>query len=147
MTSKNNALIEQMIEKINRIKMYHRSEDAKQQGGRGTGFVLTYLYYHGNQALPSELGQKMNVSTPRVTAILNELEARGLITRSISPEDRRNINVMLSDKGRQVVEERLSKQRKSIQLLVERLDEADVKAFLRVLDVLDSLMEERGCGI
>lgn len=147
MEDKSQSLVEEIIENINRIKMYRRSEDARQQGGRGTGFVMSYLYYNGNKSLPSELGQRMNVSTPRVTAILNELEAQGLITRSISPEDRRNIYVMLSDKGEQLAEEKTLQQQKNIRLLVERLDEEDIHAFIRVLKVLDELVVEKGWGI
>lgn len=143
----NKILVGEIIEKINHIKMYHRSEDARQQGGRGTGYILSYLHYNGDKVLPSELGKMMKVTTPRVTAILNELEAQGLITRSISPEDRRNIYVMLSDKGKQLVQEKISQQQKNVRLLVERLDEDDVRAFIRVLKVLDALIEEEGWGI
>lgn len=142
MDNKNQALIEEIIDRINHIKMRRRTEEAKQQGGRGTSYILSYLYYNGNKALPSELGKKMNVTTPRVTAILNELEERELITRTISPEDRRNVYVMLSEKGNQVVQEKLLRQKKNIKLLVERLEKDDVKAFVRVLKVLDELMDE-----
>ncbi len=147
MESKSQPLIEEIIDEINHIKMYRRSEDVKQQGGRGTGYVLSYLYYNGNKVLPSELGKMMNVTTSRVTAILNELEAEELITRSISPEDRRNVYVMLSDKGNQVVQKKLLQQQKNIQLLVERLTQEDTGAFLRVLKVLEEIIAEHGWGI
>lgn len=147
MENKNQTIIEEIIDKINRIKMYQRSEDAKQQGGRGTGFVMSYLYYNDNKALPSELSKMMNVTTSRVTAILNDLESQGLISRSISKEDRRNVYVMLSDKGNQLVEEKLLQQQKNIGLLVDRVAEEDLEAFIRVLKVLDEIMGEQGWGI
>jgi DNA-binding MarR family transcriptional regulator len=143
MEHKHQPLIDEIINKINRIRIRRHTEDVRQQGGRGTGFVLSYLYYNDNRALPSELGKMMHVSTPRVTAILNELDAQDLITRSISKEDRRNIYVALSDKGKQLVQAKISRQKKNIQLLVERLDEEDARAFLRALDVLDQLMGEQ----
>jgi len=142
MENKDQHLIEEIIDKINQIKMYRHSEDVRQAGGRGTGYVLSYLYYNGNKVLPSELSKMMNVTTPRVTAILNELEAQNLIIRSISPEDRRNVYVMLSDKGNQLVQKKIMRQKKSIHLLVERLEEGDVEAFLRVLKVLEEIMAE-----
>lgn len=147
MDNKNQLLIDEIIDKINHIKMHRRSEDVKQLGGRGTGFVMSYLYYNGNKVLPSELSKMMNVTTSRVTAILNEMEAHELIIRSISPEDRRNVYVMLSDKGNQVVQEKLLNQQKSINLLVERLDEGDVKAFLRILNVLEEIVAEQEWSI
>ncbi|NMA66506.1 MAG: winged helix-turn-helix transcriptional regulator [Clostridiaceae bacterium] len=147
MENKNQTIVEEIIDIINQIKMYRHSEDAKQPGGRGTGYVLSYLYYNGDKVLPSELSKMMNVTTPRVTAILNELEAGDLIIRSISPEDRRNVYVMLSDKGNQVVQQKLLQQQKSIHLLAERLDVEDVKAFLRVLKVLEKIIAEKGWSI
>lgn len=146
MKDKNQPLIEEIIEKINRIKMRRRSRLERKHEGRGAGYVLSYLYYNGNKVLPSELGKMMNVTTPRVTAILNNLEAQDLIIRSISPEDRRNIYITLSNKGYKVVKERLLRQRKDIQLLVEHLNEEDVHAFIRVLDAIYRLMDEQGWG-
>ena len=88
----------------------------------------------------------MNVSTPRVTAILNKLEAKNLIIRTISPEDRRNVFITLSEQGRQIVEEKKAQQEKNIQTLVERLKSDDVEAFIRVLKEIDTIIEQQGWG-
>ncbi len=140
-------LIEDILKKVNHLKMHRRYESPRhgrgmKHGGKGHGFILAYLYYNGDKVQPSELGHKMDVSTPRVTAILNEMEDQGLIRRSISPENRRNIYVTLSDKGRKLFLEKLSRQRENIQLLLDRLDESDIQALIRILDVLDNIMSE-----
>lgn len=98
--------------------MQRRSADAHQKTGRGVGFVFSYLYYNGDKVIPSELGKIMNITTPRVTAILNKLKAKGLIARTISPEDRRNVFITLSDQGRKIVEETKALQQQTVQTLV-----------------------------
>ena len=147
MDNNKHTYVEEIIEHINHLKMQRRSVDSQQKTGRGFGFVLSYLYYNDTNVIPSELGKIMHVSTPRVTAILNKLEAKNLIERKISPEDRRNVFITLSDQGRKVVEEKKAQQQQNIQTLVDRLDEKDVEAFLRVLKTLDTIIDEQGFGL
>lgn len=147
MDNKKHAQVEEIIDHLNHFTMLRRSADAQKKTGRGIGFVLSYLYYNGDKIIPSELGKIMNVTTPRVTAILNKLEAKGLIARTISPEDRRNVFITLSDQGRKVVEEKKALQQQTVQTLVDRLNEKDVEAFLRVLKTLDGVIDEQGWGL
>lgn len=143
----NTVYIEEITQQINHLKMQRRSSESKHKTGRGSGFILSYLYYNGNEVIPSELGKAMNVSTPRITAILNKLETKQLIVRTISPEDRRNVFISLSKQGKQLVEEQLLQQQKFIQTLVERLDKEDVEAFIRVLNTLEIIIDEQGWGL
>lgn len=143
----NTVYIEEIIQQINHLKMQRRSSESNHKTGRGSGFILSYLYYNGNEVIPSELGKAMNVSTPRITAILNKLETKQLIVRTISPEDRRNVLISLSHQGKQIVEEQLLQQQKFIQTLVERLNKEDVEAFIRVLNTLEIIIDEQGWGL
>ena len=106
--------------------------------------VLSYLYDNDTNVIPSELGKMMNVSTPRITTILNKLEAKNLIERKISPEDRRNVFITLSNEGRKMAAEKKAQQEKLIQTLVSRVDEQDIQAFIRVLDALEIVIDEQG---
>lgn len=142
----NHRYVEEIIKQFNHLKVQSRKTATHQKVGRGAGFVLTYLYNQDENVIPSEIGRQMNVSTPRVTAILNKLEAKNLIIRTISPEDRRNVFITLSEQGRQIVEEKKAQQEKNIQTLVERLKSDDVEAFIRVLKEIDTIIEQQGWG-
>lgn len=142
----NHRYVEEIIKQFNHLKVQRRKAANHQKAGRGAGFVLTYLYNQDENVIPSEIGRQMNVSTPRVTAILNKLEAKNLIIRTISPEDRRNVFITLSEQGRQIVEEKKAQQEKNIQTLVERLKSDDVEAFIRVLKEIDTIIEQQGWG-
>ncbi|MGP6145909.1 MarR family winged helix-turn-helix transcriptional regulator [Jeotgalibaca sp. A122] len=136
-----NTPVTEILTHINRLKLQRQSQ---QKTGRGTGIVLSYLYDNDTNVIPSELGKMMNVSTPRITTILNKLEAKNLIERNISPEDRRNVFITLSDEGRKIAAEKKAQQEKLIQTLVSRVDEQDIQAFIRVLDALEIVIDEQG---
>lgn len=57
----------------------------------------------GASATPKELATQMGVAQGTVTALLDKLQALGLITRQRSDTDRRQMNVVLTDAGRAAV--------------------------------------------
>src|SRR5690606_20712338 len=52
----------------------------------------------------SELSKVMRVTSPTVTQLVNGLEDRGLVERSIDPDDRRSIRVTLTQEGEAVIQ-------------------------------------------
>jgi DNA-binding MarR family transcriptional regulator len=59
---------------------------------------------HGLGAVSiSRLSAEMSLSQATVTTILDRLEARGLVCRRRSEEDKRVVNALLTDKGEQVL--------------------------------------------
>lgn len=53
---------------------------------------------------PGLLAREMELSPSRLTRILDVLEGRGLITRKLSDTDRRNISVVMTEKGAELIE-------------------------------------------
>ncbi|HOF84561.1 MAG TPA: MarR family transcriptional regulator [Treponemataceae bacterium] len=53
---------------------------------------------------PGHIARELELSPSRLSRVLDVLEQRGLITRTISPEDRRNIAVSLTETGTELVE-------------------------------------------
>lgn len=62
------------------------------------------LLGHGS-AVASALASKLAVSPPSVTAIVDGLVARGLVSRQSDGGDRRRVTHALTDKGRRVLSE------------------------------------------
>jgi long-chain acyl-CoA synthetase len=64
--------------------------------------VLGFLA-QGNEAA-SVLAEKLAVSRPSITGVVDGLVARGLVQRSADPADRRRVGHDLTDEGRHVIE-------------------------------------------
>lgn len=66
----------------------------------GSDVMLTLRRQGRGQTLcPSELAKEMMLSTSAMTNRLDRLEKRGLITRTMDPNDRRGLRIELSDEG------------------------------------------------
>ncbi|MBN2070575.1 MAG: MarR family transcriptional regulator [Candidatus Krumholzibacteriota bacterium] len=52
-----------------------------------------------------EIGQRLGITPGGVTRIISGLEKQGIVIRKISSEDRRNIDVDLTQKGMKIVED------------------------------------------
>ena len=127
------SIVDELVELTHRVRRGGRRADARAKSmGGANGFVLRHLRERGESS-PSGLRDALGVSTPRVTAILNDLEERGLVTRIASETDHRRVSVRLTAKGRTAIDERLSELRKQIKGLVEQVGEEDAKALVRIL--------------
>jgi len=56
---------------------------------------------------PSSLAEKVGVTRATMTGLLDGLEQKGLVKRLAYPEDRRKVNIRLTETGRQVLDEML----------------------------------------
>ena len=65
--------------------------------------VLEALYHKGDMTV-GQVQRKILSSTGTMPVIVKNLEKRGLITRTISPEDRRQVILSLTDEGRSPIE-------------------------------------------
>ena len=57
---------------------------------------------------PGQLGNQTMVTSGTITNRVDRLEERGLVRRERDPSDRRGVRVVLTDKGRTVVDEALT---------------------------------------
>lgn len=64
---------------------------------------LRHLAHHG-VTTPGNLARQVALSQATVTGILDRLERRGLVYRERDRVDRRKVNIVLTDEGRELVE-------------------------------------------
>lgn len=62
--------------------------------------ILTLLYKQRAPMTQNELSKELNLSRQTVTSVVDSLEARGLVTRSIAEGDRRSRVISLTEQGR-----------------------------------------------
>ena len=107
----------------------------KNNGESVRAFVMHNLERSGSLS-PTELRDALGVTGPRVTAILHELEAQGLIRRETAPEDRRSVAIFLTEQGKAEVLRHRERRRRRIEQLSERIGPEDTRALARILRAL-----------
>ena len=106
---------------------HRRGED-----GASVGAALELLYRAGESS-PGEIARALDVSGPRVTALLSELERHGLVARRTADGDRRSHRAALTAEGRRRIEEKRAARRAHVAAVVAAVGRDDAEAWLRVL--------------
>lgn len=70
-------------------------------------FGVIEALYHLGPLQPGELAAKILKSSGNMTTVIDNLEKRGLVHRQRRDDDRRKVDILLSDEGKRVVEEML----------------------------------------
>lgn len=86
----------------------------------------------------SRIHQDLHISKPAVSQALNSLEKKGYIVRSIDPDDRRKITVMVTTSGAAELE---TAKRYYDEVLGEILNRFGIENTETLLTLLDHLME------
>ncbi|MGN1050892.1 MAG: MarR family winged helix-turn-helix transcriptional regulator [Acutalibacteraceae bacterium] len=98
----------------------------------GEMFVMNFLFLNNRTAYPKDLSKNMEVSTARIATILNSLEKRGLITRTIDKSDNRQVIVCLTEAGFKTIKKKRLDMRKKLADTLERLGPHDASEFIRI---------------
>jgi DNA-binding MarR family transcriptional regulator len=61
--------------------------------------IMSTLFRNGGEMTPSEIAESVFREKNSVTAVINTLERQGVVRREPSPDDRRSVKVVITDKG------------------------------------------------
>ena len=107
----------------------------------GTFLALNCLANNQQEVHPKELSQKMAVSSARIAALLNHMEKEGLILRKADPKDNRQIVILLTDRGKQLIKQ---KREEVVNIMADTLEELgpeEAEAYLRIqMKIIRSFM-------
>lgn len=90
----------------------------------------------------ADLSELLEMSRPSITRILNGLEKRGLITRTIDPNDRRSINIGLTEAGTEALKLANRKILNFAERVVESLGESDTDKLIALIERLTMIYEK-----
>jgi DNA-binding MarR family transcriptional regulator len=88
-----------------------------------------------------ELADALGMHAPRLVALIDDLEARGLVERQRDPRDRRNYAISLTDAGRRALRELSAVAREHERALTATLDDAERE---KLASLLRRIAEEQG---
>lgn len=99
---------------------------------RGELFVLNYLNMNKKVVHPKELSEKMAVSTARIASLLNRLEEKGLVQRYLDQDDNRQVIVLLTEKGRQEIQQSRTEVISYVRTMLEEIGPEDAETYVRI---------------
>lgn len=109
---------------------------------KGEHCILKKLYFNVEPMRPSELASEMGMTKGRISTILNSLEKNEQVFRDIDKNNRRNVIVKITEKGKtRIIEEMKELQEKAINAF-EKLGEKDSREFARLVIKLFQLLNE-----
>jgi len=109
---------------------------------QGELFVLYHIASHGFKTMPGIISKEMNVSSARVAAALNNLEQKGLVTRHINAEDRRQIVVEITEAGKDFVSSHRRLILSQVSKVLRHLGEEDSQHLVRIIAKLVPLLQD-----
>lgn len=104
--------------------------------------VLATLSAKGPMTL-GVLAEAERVRPPTMTRIIGALEAEDLVVREPDEDDRRRVNILLTDKGRKLVSTSRTRKTAYLATRIAALPAEDRAALDRASDVIERLLEER----
>lgn len=108
------------------------------------GWILRYLHEHeGEEVFQKNIETDLHIKKSALTQQLNEMEAHGLITRSISKHDSRYKCITRTEKALEIHQQIMDEIEEHEKLMRKGIDEEDLAVFSRVLDhMIQNISEE-----
>jgi DNA-binding MarR family transcriptional regulator len=97
--------------------------------------ALFRVFHRGNCGV-SEIGQDMGITNAAASQMLERLVQQGLILRTEDPVDRRQKQIVLTEKGRQIMQESIQARQGWMEELARELSPAEQTQVTTALNIL-----------
>jgi MarR family 2-MHQ and catechol resistance regulon transcriptional repressor len=115
---------------------FHAERQIRASGLGFSDFAVLELLLHRGPAPVNSIGQRVHLTSGSITAAVDRLEERGLVTRCNEPEDRRTRMVHLTEAGRALIEGAFSDHEKAMERVTAGLSVAERRQALELLKKL-----------
>jgi len=113
-----------------------RAERAIDAMSDGQFAVLAVLKVHGAHTL-GELADRERVTAPSMNRTVNCLEESGWVSRAPDDDDRRKVNISLTEAGLEVVDETVRRRDAWVEEVLAELDDDDRAALARAAAIME----------
>lgn len=106
-------------------------------------WALEHLYLSGKTKM-SRIARHLNITKPAVTGLIDRLIVQGLVERVNDIDDRRNVWIKITSKGRKIIENIRAQKHKSISKIFSKLSDKDRREQIEILEkVLKLITSEK----
>ncbi len=107
-----------------------------------TAFLLVLKNCGDKPATPSYLSEELGVTKGRITAIINSLTAKGMVTLDKVEGDRRKIDVRITKSGSDLIDAKLSNVEVFLSDFYKKVSAEKVSEMIDLLDVVIDAMKD-----
>ena len=133
------AALRQLLHAERRLRGRDQQRDT---GALSPGHLRALFAIGDEETTAGEIARTAQVSPAAVTAMLDELEADGIISRRRGETDRRCVLVSLTDKGHAVLDETGARWRRRWEDATRDLPAADLQAAAGVMRAIARMLDE-----
>lgn len=106
-----------------------------------TKYIL-YLIHKHKVISPKEITQIIHIKPQALANILTKMEKNQLIVRSINKENKRKVDISLTEKGEKVGKEYCDKEIDKLKRFIDFIGEEDAKKIVEILERVGEYIEE-----
>jgi len=88
----------------------------------------------------SEIGRRLYISKPYMTALIDTLVDGGLVQRQPDLKDRRVINITVTETGKKYLKQSVTLYKKDVKVLLSVLDDSDLEELCTSLESLKAIL-------
>lgn len=93
------------------------------------------MILHKKNSLPtSKVGRWLGISKPNMTAVIDKLITDGYVKRDQNPEDRRVVDISITEKGRRYITNSKEEARESVRKRLSTMSEDDISTLYTSLE-------------
>ena len=96
--------------------------------------ILRHIRYGARSV--SDLAERQQISRPAISQALDQLVERGLVSRKEDPDDRRFVQLDLTESGDTLLNDVFGKNRQWMAVKMARLSPEELEAVIRAMDIL-----------
>lgn len=133
------SLAGEMMEVLDQRKR-EMPHDAISAAVRGEMAVLRLLAEEDRALSAGEISRLLRMTTSRVAAVLGALDKKALIVRDTDAQDRRRVQVTLTQAGRTICARKQQTALKHMRYALSQLGEQDAKDFVRLMKRMNDIL-------
>ena len=138
MVAKDSKRLAKAVTELTLRSYYTFKEETRDLGDVSVGThpfsVLMRLYYCDTLQSVTDLSRFLRMQNPQLSKILNVLENRGLAARVHPENNRRRVDVVLTDKGRELIADVFASLEKSVAESLAAKDLSDPRGVASAID-------------
>ena len=105
-------------------------------------FKVLFHLYNKEKAFMNEIGESQCISSSTSTVVVDKLIKREFVYRKRSENDRRQVEVYITEKGKECLDQILSRRRERFEGFLANLNEQEIDAVDKGLTILNEKIKE-----